>query len=94
MKKSLCVMESVLFVALWFMPAIFSTIAFAQTDKTPQKISSTRGTHQRGHQKNRPRRKNRYQESRERIGGENARAQIRSPTRPSRRRLVSLDRSE
>ncbi len=37
MKKSLCVMEGVLFVALWFMPAILPTIAFAQTDKSATK---------------------------------------------------------
>ena len=34
MKKSLCVMEGVLFVALSFMPAILPTITFAQTDKS------------------------------------------------------------
>ena len=34
MKKSLWVMEGLLFVALSFMPAILPTIAFAQTDKS------------------------------------------------------------
>ena len=34
MRKSLCVVEGVLFVALSFMPAILPTIAFAQTDKS------------------------------------------------------------